>query len=111
MSKILNPLWNEEFENTIKENSKKLIVLDFRAPWCGPCRALTPTLENLAVDFEDKIQIIKVNVDETENQTLTQKFSISSIPAIFLMKNWEVIQNFAWALQYDQFKQIIEDNL
>lgn len=111
MTNILNLVWNDEFKKALEENAWKLVILDFWAPWCGPCRALAPTLENLSFDFAEKIQIIKMNVDETENQALTQQFSVSSIPAIFLIKDSKVVKNFAWALQYDQFKQVIEENL
>ena len=71
----------EQFSNII---SKGIVLVDFFAEWCGPCRTLGPLLEKLAVDFTD-VNIIKVNVDEEKE--LAQNFEIRSIPAMLFFKN------------------------
>ena len=77
-----------EFNELIQ--SDKPIMLDFYADWCGPCRAMLPTVEKLAAKHENDFIIAKVNVDK--NRELAQKFSIRSIPALFFIKDGEVVE-------------------
>jgi len=72
-------------------NQDRLVLLDFYADWCGPCKALLPTIEKLAIKYDGKVVIQKVNVDR--NPQLAQKFKIRSIPALFLMKDGEVVES------------------
>ena len=69
----------------------KLLVVDFWAPWCPPCRALTPIIEELATDYKGKVGIGKCNVDE--NRELTNQFGISSIPAIFFIRGGKIVDS------------------
>jgi thioredoxin 1 len=69
--------------------SDKLSVVDFWAPWCGPCLALGPTIEALATEYSGKVNIGKVNVDE--NSELSMRYDIISIPCILFIKNGEVV--------------------
>ncbi len=70
-------------------NSNKLTVVDFWAPWCGPCLALGPTIDSLSQEYGDKVNVGKVNVDENAN--LSVKYGITSIPCILFIKNGEVV--------------------
>ena len=82
--------WNEA--NFDAETSKGLVLVDFWAEWCGPCRMLGPVLDNLAKEQGDKALIGKVNVDEA--QSLAVKFGVRSIPAIFILKDGQVVKQF-----------------
>jgi len=78
---------NKEF-NALA-NQEKPYVLDFYADWCGPCQALLPTVEKLAEEYKEDVEILKVNVDN--QRELAQKFNVRSIPAIFFLKGNQVV--------------------
>lgn len=88
MSEII--LDSKNFDEVIK-NSKLPVLVDFWAPWCGPCRMLAPTLAEFAEENEEKIIVAKVNVDE--NETLAYRFNLNSIPCLMLFKNGEVVRH------------------
>jgi thioredoxin 1 len=76
-------LTDSNFDETIKKNP--LILVDFWAGWCGPCRALAPTIVELATEYAGKVLISKLNVDE--NPSTAEKFQVYSIPTVVLLKN------------------------
>lgn len=76
------------FESVVKQ-SDKLVVLDFWAQWCGPCRQITPIIDELSVEYDGRVVIGKVNVDESND--ITSQFSIRNIPTILFLKNGEVV--------------------
>lgn len=71
-------------------SSDKPVVVDFWAEWCGPCRMVSPILDEIAVEHADKITIVKVNVDE--EPALAQQYGITSIPAMYVFQNAEVVK-------------------
>jgi thioredoxin 1 len=78
----------ENFEETVKNN--KLVVVDFWAPWCGPCRMVAPIIEELSEEYKDKgVAVGKINTDE--QQELAIQFGIRSIPTVLFIKNGEVV--------------------
>jgi thioredoxin 1 len=83
---MVKNLSKADFESTLKEND--VVLVDFYADWCGPCKALHPSLESLAADFEGKAVIAKVNVD-TESE-ISSDFGIRSIPALLYFKKGEL---------------------
>ena len=84
MIKVVN---SNEFKSEIK---KDMVLVDFFAEWCGPCKILSPILDELQVEFKDKINIIKVNVDN--NMDIAQQYNISNIPALVVLKKCEEVQ-------------------
>ena len=87
------------------ETSKGAVLVDFWAPWCGPCRMLSPVIEELAEDFEGKAKICKVNTDEA--QDLATKFGVRSIPTLLFIKDGEIKAQMIGA----QSKQVIADKI
>ena len=91
-------LTDENFEATV---SKGVALVDFWAPWCGPCRMIAPVIEELAEDFDGKAVICKVNTDEQAE--LSTKFAVRSIPTILLMKDGEVVETMVGASSKQAF--------
>lgn len=94
------------FEEVTKEG---VSMVDFWAPWCGPCRMIAPVIEELAADFQGKANICKVNTDE--EQDLAVKYGIRSIPTILFMKNGEVVDQMVGASSKQAFADKINSLL
>ena len=85
------------------------VLIDFWAEWCGPCKMIGPVLEELSTELDNKIKIVKVNVDEN-NQTAV-KFSIRSIPTLMMIKGGEVQAQHIGAASKSQIKEFINQNI
>lgn len=81
---------SENFEREVL-NSDKPVLIDFWAPWCGPCRMLSPTISEIAEEYKDKVKVGKVNVDEEGE--LATIFRVSSIPMLVVMKKGKVVNS------------------
>lgn len=80
---------SEIFEHEVL-NSQTPVVVDFWATWCGPCRKLTPVIEEIAQSYEGKVKFTKLNVEQ--NQDIATKYSISGIPCLLIFKNGESVE-------------------
>lgn len=97
--------------NFIQEviNSEQAAVVDFWAPWCGPCRMLGPVMDELAEDMTGKAKFFKINVDE--NTAIAQKYRISSIPCVMVFKDGELVDTMVGFRPKQDIQSIIAKHL
>jgi len=91
-------LTQENFESTTKEG---IALVDFWAPWCGPCRMLSPLIDQLAQEFEGRAKVCKVNADE--EQDLLTKYGVRSVPTVLFLKDGEVVDQLIGAGTKDAY--------
>jgi len=85
------------------------VLIDFWAPWCGPCKMLIPIINELAKEYEGKAKICKLNTDE--NMALASQFQITSIPCVMLFKNGKAIEKIVGFRPKNDIKKVIDANL
>ena len=85
------------------------VLVDFWAPWCGPCKMVAPILDELAPEFAGKVKIVKINVDE--NQLVAGQFGVRSIPTLLLIKNGTVVATQVGALPKTQLANFINQHI
>lgn len=101
---------DETFETEVLEKSKEVPVLvDFWASWCGPCRILGPTLEKIAKDYEGKLVVAKMSVEE--NTETPGTYGIMSIPAVKLFKDGKVVDEFVGAQPEEIIREWLDEQL
>ena len=96
------------FESDVLQSGTPVLV-DFWAEWCGPCKAIAPVLDELAGDYEGKVQIAKLDVDA--NPQVAQQFNVRSIPTLILFKDGEVGAQHVGATSKQQLKSFLDSNL
>ena len=96
-----------DFEREVIEGSKQqLVLVDFWAPWCGPCRALTPVLEKVCAGYGERVKLVKINSDE--NAEISTAFGIRSIPNVIAFRDGKAVSQFLGALPEGQVRAFIE---
>jgi len=96
------------FDADVLQN-EKAVLLDFWAEWCGPCKMIAPLLDDIADKYEDRLAIVKLNVDENPNTA--QKFGIRSIPTLILFKDGAVQAQMMGAMPKSQLEEFLDTNL
>lgn len=101
---------DSNFQKEVIEASKTMpVVVDFWAEWCGPCRMLGPIIERLAKEFNGKVKVVKLNVDDS--QETSQQYEIMSIPAVKLFKDGQVKDEFVGVQPEQVIRKWIESHL
>jgi len=108
MSELIAAATDQNFDETVLKSTKPVLV-DFWAPWCSPCRAVAPVLDEASTQYADKILIVKVNIDE--NSDTPVQFGVRSIPTLLLFKNGEVIGTHIGTLTKAQLVAFIDTHL
>ena len=90
-------------------HAETAVLVDFWAPWCGPCRKLSPIIDEIAEDYKGRLKVVKVNTDE--NVRIAQEYSISGIPSLLLFKNGEAVERLVGLMQKSTLISSIEKYL
>ena len=86
--------------------SEKTVLIDFYADWCGPCRMMSPIIDEIAEEMEGKIKVGKINVDD--NQELAMEYGVMSIPTIVVIKNGQIEKTFVGVRDKDEIKEALK---
>ena len=98
---------NTSFDELLQ--SEKLVIVDFWAPWCGPCRMLSPLLDEVEAEMADKVEVVKVNVDDADE--IAMRFRIMSIPTLLFFKNGAMVDRSVGAMPKSALVEKINANL
>jgi len=104
----MSSITDQNFDQEVLKSEMPVLV-DFWAPWCGPCRAVSPIIDELEKEYKEKIKVVKINVDE--NQTTPSKFGIMSIPTIMIFKNGNPVKSMVGAQGKEALKTAIDEVL
>ena len=108
MSEELLHVTDDTFEEHVLKSSSPVLV-DYWAEWCGPCKMIAPVLEKIATDYEGKVVIAKVNIDE--NPTAPQRYGVRGIPTLMLFKGGEVEATKVGAVTQFQLAEFLDSHL
>ena len=107
-SEKVQTLTDANFETTVNQTAQPILI-DFWAEWCGPCRRLAPTVDELANDYNGKVLVAKMNVDE--NPATPMRFSIRGIPTLLLFKGGQLVEQVVGLADKDHLKKLLDKHV
>jgi len=102
-----NYIQQDEFDQIIANNN--LVVVDYTAPWCGPCKVVAPLIDKLAEEYDGKAAVVKIDIDQ--NPDNPKQFGVRSIPAVLIFKQGEVVETIVGKTSYEVFSNKLEEQL
>ncbi len=108
MSDKIVQLTDDSFDTDVLKASG-LVLVDFWAEWCGPCKMIAPALDDIAVEYQGKVTVGKLNIDQ--NSETPPKYGVRGIPTLLLFKNGEITDTKVGALSKTQLKEFLDKNL
>ncbi len=108
MNNAIVQVTDENFDREVLQSSQPVLV-DFWAEWCGPCRMIAPILDQISEEYQGRLKVAKLNIDE--NQRTPQYYGVRGIPTLMLFKNGEVEATKVGALSKSQLEAFLEQNL
>ena len=107
-SELIKHVTDDSFGDDVLQSDKPVLV-DYWAEWCGPCKMIAPILDEVSRDYDGRVQVAKLNVDD--NQEVAAKYGIRGIPTLMLFKNGEVVATKVGALSKSQLTQFLDSHL
>ncbi|HYX13512.1 MAG TPA: thioredoxin [Nostoc sp.] len=95
-----------EFDAVLTGSEEKVVVVDFTATWCGPCRLVSPLMEQLAEEYKGRAKVVKVDVDS--NKPIFKRFGLRSIPAVLIFKDGDLAETIVGVSPYEQFSGAVQ---
>ena len=109
LKNIMDPINLDDSDFTESINKFPLLLVDFWAPWCGPCRMMSPVIDQVGKEYQGKLVVGKVNVDE--NPSISRQFGISSIPTLILFKKGQAVNNIVGSVSKSRIDEMVRMHL
>ena len=109
LKNITNPIELDDSDFTESINKFPLLLVDFWAPWCGPCRMMSPVIDQVGKEYQGKLVVGKVNVDE--NPSISRQFGISSIPTLILFKKGQAVNHIVGSVSKSRIDEMVRMHL
>jgi len=107
-SQFLGVATDDNFEGEVLK-SEKPVLIDFWAPWCGPCKAIGPIVEEIAAQYQDKVKVMKLNVDDAQKAAAT--YGVLSIPSLMMFKGGKVLDTMIGLVPKEKLEEFVKKSL